>query len=440
MLKRKGYDFLLNWKNSKDKECLLIKGARQVGKTFLVEEFGKNEYDSFIEINFYKEPELKDIFKGSLKAEEILKQISIYKPESKLIPKKTLIFLDEIQKCSNARTSLKFLAQDNRYDIIASGSLLGLSYGTDADKDVQEVESIPVGYETQYTMYSLDFEEFLWANGQSEENIEYLRKHFESKEKVPENINDLYEKLFREFIIVGGMPEVVASYVKTHDFSVVKHKQEKIISNYNDDISKHAKTIEKTKVRNIYESLPIILAKENKRFSYAQVEKKAGSKKYGSSITWLKDANLVNTCFNVSEPNIPLISNSKEKEFKLYINDTGLLMTMYGDESKKLIINNKIKGNAKGGIYENVIAECLIKKGYILYCYKTTNSSEEIEFLIEKNEEVIPIEVKAGNSASISLNNFIKKNKPSIAYKFINGNVGVDKTKYSLPHYMIMFI
>ena len=440
MLKRKAYDYLLEWKNNKDKECLLIKGARQVGKSYIVEKFGENEYESFIEINFYKEPELKQIFENSLVADEIYKQLSIYKPDKRLIPGKTLVFLDEIQRCSKARTALKFLAEDNKYDIIASGSLLGLHYGMDADKEVEEIDSIPVGYERQFVMHSLDFEEFLWANGQSQENINYLKEYFDNGDKVPDNINSLFEKLFREYIVVGGMPEVVDKYVETHNFYDVKEKQLKILSNYDDDITNHAKEVEKIKIRRCYNALPIILAKENKRFSYSQVEKRSGAKKYENSLTWLIDADLVNICLNVSEPNIPLIANAKENEFKLYINDTGLLLAMYGDETKKLIINNMIKGNAKGGIYENIIAECLIKKGYMIHCYKRKDNTEEIEFIIEKNGEVIPIEVKAGNTSTKSLNSFITNYNPSVAYKLINGNVGFDNTKHSLPHYMIMFI
>lgn len=440
MLKRKAYDYLINWKNTKNKESLLIKGARQVGKTFIVREFGKNEYESFIELNFVKDPNLKEIFSGDLNPEQIYRNISLYINGTKLIPNRTLIFLDEIQKCSRARTALKFLAEDNKYDFIASGSLLGLSYGTDADKEVEEVESIPVGYEKQYTMYSLDFEEFLWSKKYTSENLEELKKYFNSGEKVPESINSKFESLFREYIIVGGMPEVVEEYAKTNDFNSVKEKQKKILDDYKNDITNHAKKIEKPKISRCYENFPNQLTKENKKFSYSIVEKGTGSKKYGDSITWLEDANFVYRCNNLHEPNIPLRANSIVDEFKLYISDTGLLMYMFGDEAKKLIINGKIKGNAKGGIYENIIAECLIKKGYNLNYYKDSKNTQEIEFLIEKGEEVVPIEVKAGNTSTISLNMYIDKNKPSIAYKLINGNVGFNGVKHTLPHYMILFI
>ena len=440
MLKRKAYLSLKKWRSSKNKECLLIKGARQVGKTFLVQQFGKREYQSFIELNFIKDPAYMDIFDGSLDAKEIYKKMSIYLPGKKFIPGNTLIFLDEIQKCSKARTALKFLAEDNSYDVVVSGSLLGLSYGTDADKEVEEVESIPVGYEKQMMLYSLDFEEFLWARGYSEDNIKYLKSFYDNKLTVPKDINEKFEQLFKEYIVVGGMPEVVDEYIKTNNFNAVKEVQEKILSNYDNDITNHAKKTEKPKIRRCYNSLPNQLAKENKRYMYSEVEKGSGSKKYGDSITWLIDSNLVHTCYNVVLPEIPLVGNRNENEFKLYINDTGLLMAKYGDNAKLSLLNNTIKGNVKGGIYENVISESLLKKGYSLHYYKTSNSSQEIEFIIEQNGEVIPIEVKAGNKEAISLNNYINKYKPSIAYKLINGNLGIVDRKYTIPHYMILFI
>ncbi len=440
MLKRKMYQFLLNWRVHKGKECLLIKGARQTGKTYIVEEFGKREYKSFIEINFLKNPGLKAIFNGDLTADEIYKKISIYIPGSRFVRGNTLIFLDEIQKCASARTALKFLAEDGRYDVIASGSLLGLHYGQDADDEVEEVESIPVGFERQVIMYSMDFEEFLWAYGYEEDTIDYLRSYFVKMEKVPTDINEKFESILREYIVVGGMPEAVQKFVDTKDYYEVQLVQEKILAAYDDDISNHAKGTEKVKMRACYDSLPRQLAKENKKFKFSEVEKKANTRKYGDSLTWLKDSNLVHVCYNVYEPFIPLSANSKNDEFKLYINDSGLLLAKYGMQTKLAVLTNKIQGNAKGGIYENVISEMLIKRGYNLNYYKTQNSSMEIEFLIEKNAEVVPVEVKAGNSSSVSLNNFIELFHPTIAYKLIDGNIGVFDRKATLPHYMAMFI
>ena len=438
MLKRKAYQKLLEWKNAHHHNCLMVQGARQVGKTYLVREFGKKEYKSFVEINFIKNPELKLIFNDNLDPETIYKKMTAMINGVNLIKGNTLIFLDEIQACGNARTALKFLAEDGRFDVITSGSLLGLTYGEDDDENTEAPLSVPTGYETILMMYSLDFEEFLWAEGY-ENSIPYLKEFFDKKEKVPSVLNDKFETLFREYMVVGGMPEVVSDYVENHDFTRVSAIQEKILENYRFDIAKHAKGAEKIKVRKCYDAIPKQLAKELTKFQYSTVEKGQTSKKYGGSVQWLKDSNLVNPCYNIHEPYLPLIANAYDEQFKLYINDTGLLCAMYGFEVKKAILENTIKGNTKGGIYENIIAEMLVKKGHKLYYYKPDDSNE-LEFLIEKNASVIPSEVKAGNTATKSLNRFIESYKPFIAYKLIDGNVGVDGVRLTLPHYMVMFI
>lgn len=439
MLKRKMYDYLLNWKTTKEKECLLIKGARQIGKTYLVREFGKSEYESFIEINFHSQNSLKTIFEGDKTAEEIYKKITLNIPGVNLIPGKTLIFLDEIQKCAEARTALKFLAEDGRFDVIASGSLLGLTYGMDDDKEVKPIESVPVGYEKAVMMYSLDFEEYLWACGYKQDSLEYLKDYFTSGEKIQNDINDKFEALVREYIVVGGMPEVVANFMEFKDFNKVQEIQEKILYSYSDDISQHAKGAEKVKVKQCYDSILRQLARENRKFKYSEIEKKATSRKFGDSVLWLKDANMANVCYNVTTPYLPLKAYEKDNEFKLYINDTGLLLAMFGFETKRAFLNNQLKGFAKGGIYENFVADTLVKNGYTLYYYKK-NDSLELEFVIEKDGEVIPIEVKAGNTATVSLNSFIDEFNPGIAFKIIGGNIGKNENKLTLPHYLTMFI
>ena len=442
MLKRKVYSELLEWRGERKnglKKCLLIKGARQVGKSYIVKAFGKAEYRSFIYIDFFRQPNLKAIFNGELSADEIYKRMTANMPEIELIRGDTLIFLDEIQYCGNARTAIKFLADDMRYDVISSGSLLGLSYGDDDDDNVEMPSSIPVGYERQIEMQSLDFEEFLWAYGYKEETIAELKGYLDNGEQIPESIHNRYEMLFREFMVVGGMPEVVADFAENKDFNRVARIQADILAEYQDDISKHAKGREKQYVRMCYDAVPKQLAREIKKFQYSTVEKGQTRRKFGGSIKWLKDANIVNACYNVREPYLPLMANADENQFKLYINDTGLLTRMYGTEIKLAILNNTIKGNAKGGIYENVIAECLVKRGYALYYYKP-DDSHEIEFIIEKNSGTVPVEVKAGNTASVSLNTFIKDFSPNIAYKLIGGRNGVNGVKYTLPHYMVMFL
>ncbi len=439
MLKRKMYEQLLRWKNNKGKECLLIKGARQVGKTYLVREFAKAEYESFVEINFHMQSSLKVIFEGDKSAEEIYKRITANIPGVKLIPGKTLIFLDEIQKCANARTALKFLAEDGRYDVIASGSLLGLAYGKDADKDVEEVESVPVGYEKPLMMYSLDFEEFLWAYGYGSDTVDYLKNFFNSKEKIPFEVNEKFEAILNEYLVVGGMPEVVADFMERKDFTRVQEIQDKILASYADDISQHAKGAEKVKVRKCYDSIPRQLAKENKKFKYSEVESKATARKFGDSIQWLRDANMAYICYNTTTPMLPLKAYEKDSEFKVYINDTGLLLALYGFATKQALLNGNLKGFAKGGIYENFVAETLVKNGYSLHYYKP-NDNSNLEFVIERNGEVEPIEVKSGNTATKSLNQFIENFSPSVAFKLISGNIGENERKISLPHYLTMFI
>ena len=443
MLRRKVYDQLLHWKVQRHTErlakCLLVKGARQVGKSYIIAEFGKREYRSFLSIDFYRQPALKGIFDGELSADEILKRITAYVRDFELIPGDTLIFLDEIQCCGNARTAIKFLANDFRFDVISSGSLLGLTYGEDDDESVEQPKSVPVGYESQLTMYSLDFEEFLWADGYDAAAIDALKSYFTSGATIPAAIHGKYESLFREFIVVGGMPEVVNDYVQHHDFNRVDRLQQDILAEYRDDISKHAKGKEKVLVRMCYDAIPKQLMKEQKKFQYSTVERGQTRKKYGGSIQWLKDSAMVQVCNNLFEPGLPLMANANDEQFKLYLNDTGLLCCAYGFETKLSVLNDTISGNARGGIYENVISECLIKRGYALYYYKP-DSLHEIEFFIEKSGSVIPIEVKAGNRATPSLNQFIDRYRPPYAYKLTNTQNGRVDAKITLPHYMVMFI
>ena len=443
MLKRKIYDKLLNWKKQRTEEnlkkCLLVKGARQVGKSFIIKAFGTKEYQSFVCIDFFRQPDLKGIFEGELTSEEILKRMTAYLRDFRLIPGNTLIFLDEIQRCGNARTAIKFLAEDMRFDVISSGSLMGLTYGEDDDESTEVPESVPVGYETQMTLHSLDFEEFLWAYGYDDQAITVIRSYFETREQIPVAVHEKYEALFREYIVVGGMPEVVADFVTHKDFNRVDRIQQDILAEYRDDIAKHAKGKEKQFVRMCYDAVPKQLAKELKKFQYSTVERGQTRRKFGGSVQWLKDSEIVNACYNIREPYLPLMANANEDQFKLYVNDTGLLCSMYGFDTKLAVLNDSIRGNARGGIYENIIAECLIKRGYTLYYYKP-DGQHEIEFLIEKNGTIVPIEVKAGNNPTPSLNNYIEQYAPDTVYKLIGGRNGKVGVKETLPHYMVMFL
>jgi len=432
MLIRKIEQVLTDWKKNKKNECLLVKGARQIGKTFIIDKFGRESYKKYLYINFVENPELSAIFEGSLEAEEIYKKMSVFFKNIELIPGDTLIFIDEIQECPKARTALKFLALDNKYDIIASGSLLGINY--------KEITSVPVGYETQVEMHSLDFEEFLWAAGINKNTIDNIKEYFFSLEKIPESINTQMMKYLREYITIGGMPAVVNRYLESNNFSEVHNEQEKILNGFMDDISKYASMTEKPKARNCYLSIPRQLAKENKKFQFSVVEKGATARKYANSLEWLRDANLIRFCRNVSTPSFPLAAYERDDQYKIYLNDIGLLCAMYGFEIKKEIINNTLKGQAKGGIYENFIADILMKKNIKLNYYKDDNSSQEIEFLINRDGAVVPIEVKAGKGSTVSLNNLLLNPDIKIGYKLISGNIGQNEKKITLPLYMAMFL
>ncbi len=432
MLKRKIYQKLLDWKKTKHNECLLIKGARQVGKSFIIREFGRKNYQSFIELNFYQHPEYISIFDGDLTPDEIYKRISLQLSGVNFIEGETLIFLDEIQHCPNARTAIKFLAQDNRYDVISSGSLLGLHY--------KEIVSIPVGYEKQIDMYALDFEEFLWAYGYDDVAINNLKEYFLSKEKIPYAIHDKFQQIIREYLVVGGMPDVVNVFFETQNFQAVHQKQIDLLREYEEDIKKYAKTTDRQKIKDCYYSIPRQLAKEYTKFQYSTVSPRSTAKKYENALEWLDDAGMIQCVYNVSTPQLPLRAYEKQNEFKVYATDIGLTTALFGFETQAALAQDLLKGPAKGGIYENLIFDMLVKRGVNLHYIKKENSTQEIEFLVEQNCSIIPIEVKSKKGETHSLNEFLKEWNPPYSYKLTSTNIGEAENKITMPHYMTMFI
>lgn len=432
MLKRKITSIIDGWVKSKNSECLLIKGARQIGKTYAVEAYGREHYANFIEINFERNPDYKAIFDGSLEVDEMIKRISLFLPNVKFVEGKTLLFLDEIQACPNARTSLKFWAIDNRFDVVASGSLLGINYA--------EVSSFPVGYERQVEMHSLDFEEFLWAIGIDNSVISDLWTHFETITPVDDVVNRKMLNYMREYMVVGGMPAVVNKYIETSNMGEVHQEQVKIVNAYLNDIAKYASNTDKPKSRNCFLSIPKQLAKENTKFQYSVVEKGGTARKYANSIDWLRDAGYVSYCVNLSTIKFPLAAYTKPEQFRIYMNDMGLLISMYSYDMKRAIIDDTLSGAAKGGIYENLVADFLIKKGINLYYYQKDDNSVEIEFLLEKEAHPVPVEVKSNRGATASLNKIMLLDDIRIAYKFTSGNIGVVEKKVTLPIYMAMFL
>lgn len=435
-LRRQFYDFLAAWKTSKHQECLLVNGARQVGKTYIIEKFGRENYESFIEINFALEPQMISVFEGNLDVRSICERLTAFKSNVEIVPGKTLLFLDEIQDCPNARTAFKPLALDGRFDVIASGSLLGIKYKKDKLK--KDPRSIPVGFERQVTMYSLSFEEFLWARGLSEESLAIIRRAFQSHEQVPNAVNERFRQLLREYIVIGGMPEVVGSFVDEGHYGKVQVLQETLVKEIISDIHKYADKTDIPKIEDCFRAIPRILSKENRKFKYAEVEDRGTARKYLSSVEWLRDAHISTQaeCVNVALPG--LSGYVKEEWFKLYCSDVGLLSSMYGMLVKRQVLDGTLKGTVKGGLYENLICGVLERNGFPVRYYR--KDADEIEFLIEVAEGVVPVEVKSSNGATQSLNRLLENPDIPFGYKLTDGNVGVVGKKITLPHYMAMFM
>ena len=431
MLKRKISNDLLTWKKNPDRMCLLVKGARQVGKTFIIRLFAEENYKHFVEINFVENPAFGAIFDGDMDVDTLIKQISLRVPNAELISGETLIFLDEIQLCPRARTALKFLAADKRFDIIASGSMLGINY--------KDVPSYPVGYVDQLEMHSLDFEEFLWANGIQPNSITDIREYFETHEPVPPAMHERMMELFKEYIVIGGMPRVVQEFVTSHNFANAFRLQKGIISDYTDDIGKYAEGAEKTKARACFLSIPKHLSKDYKKFQYSLVEKGGSARKFGGSLMWLYDAGIINFCYNLSTPELPLEGNAQSDAFKVYMRDTGLLMAMLEDGSQEDIIDGNL-GIYKGAIYENIIADIFTKAGKKLYYYEKNNQLE-IDFFIRRNKTATAVEVKsADNTKSKSLDAVMRYQSVKNGIKLSSKNVGLFENVEIFPLYMAMFL
>lgn len=412
--------------------CLLLQGARQVGKTYSVSEFGRAEYEHVISINFEESPAYRTIFDGSLDVDNIIAQISLVVPGAVFEPGKTLLFLDEIQSCPNARTALKFLTIDGRFDVIASGSLLGINYGA--------VSSFPVGYVEHETMYSLDFEEYLWARGVERSAVSYLRGFFERREKVPDAVHDRIMSLLREYIVVGGMPNVIQTFLDTHNFQNVLNAQRDILTEYENDIAKYAEGAEKAKARACFLSIPKQLARDSKKFSYSVVEPRSNARKYGGSLQWLYDAGIVNFCHRLANPELPFEGNADNTKFKVYMRDTGLLMAMLEDGSQKDVINGNL-GIYKGAIYENIIGDIFAKSEKPLYYFEKDNRLE-MDFFIRYNDQATAVEVKSSaNRKAKSMQSLIENHRVAHGIKLSPGNVGTAGAKVDvLPLYMAMFL
>lgn len=435
LLKRKIDKYLTDWKNRPDKKPLIIKGARQIGKTRSVEWFASQNYASVIEINFIEQKKYREIFNDGFEVDAILKNISLLNPELKFIPGNTIFFFDELQACPNCATSLKFFKLDGRFDVICSGSLMGISYN--------EIESNSVGYKEDYEMHSMDFEEFLWAMGYNDEFTADLLSHMLDVRPLSELQMDTLMSLFRDYVIIGGMPEVVSTYVRNKNFSGTLDIQRQLLKDYEEDITKYVEGLDKAKVKAVYNHISTFLAKENKRFQITKIARNARNRDYMGCVEWLADAGVVNVCYCLNQPELPLKGNYDPKMYKIYFKDTGLLIASLDEEAQEDLRANKNLGTYKGAIYENIVGDMLVKQGYRLFYYHSDRPALEMDFFIRDADSLIPVEVKANGGATPSLNRLLnddKYNDVKYGIKLGYRNIGFNGKFYTFPYFLTFLL
>ena len=435
LLRRKIDSYLLAWKSNPNRKPLIVKGARQIGKTRSIEWFARQNYKNVISINFVEQSKYRNIFDDGYEVNNILKNISLLNPDIIFIPGDTIFFFDEIQACPNCATALKFFKLDGRFDIICSGSLMGINY--------REIESNSVGYKEDYEMYSMDFEEFLWAKGYDDKVIEDLYQHMLEVKPLSQLQVDIMLALFRDYIITGGMPEVVNTYIVNKTFSGTLPLQQQLLKDYEEDITKYAVGLDKAKIKTVYNNISAFLAKENKRFLITKLAKNARNRDYVGCVDWLADAGVINICYCMNVPELPLKGNYNPSLYKIYFKDTGLLIASLDEESQEDLRANKNMGTYKGAIYENIVADMLVKQGYRLYYFNGNNPALEMDFFIRDANSLIPIEVKANDGVTASLNKLIISDKyPDVKYGIKLGykNIGFNGRFYTFPYYLTFLL
>ena len=434
-LKRKIDEYLIEWKKDEHKLPLIIKGARQIGKTNAIRNFGKNNYKTYIEINFALQPQFKTIFEDGFEVDNIIKNITLKLPEIELNENNTLIFFDEMQECVSTATSLKAFKEDGRYDVICSGSLMGINY--------KEIESNSVGNKEDYIMRSLDFEEFLWAKGYKTEQINDLYRNMSELKPLSNTQYEVMMSNFKDYMIVGGMPAIVSRFVENKNFSGILKMQQQILLDYEEDITKYAGGLDKTKILNCYRKIPVFLGNENKKFQISKIANGARSREYVGVVEWLENAGIVNVSYAMEQASLPLKGNYNPDNYRLYFAGTGLLIGSLDEETQEDLRNNENMNTYKGALYENIVGDMLVKAGYQLYFYKDDSKKIEMDFMIRDKQSLIPVEVKANDNATISLNNLINNNLyKDIKYgiKLCNKNIGFNGKFYTFPYFLTFLL
>lgn len=434
-LKRKIDIFLKLWKQNDLHKPLIIKGARQIGKTESIMQFAKANYKNIVYINFAIEKKFMHILEDGYDVNSIIKNISVLNPAFQFIPNETIIIFDELQEYPDIATSFKSFSIDKRFDVISSGSMLGINY--------KKIHSNSVGYKEDFEMYSMDFEEFLWANGYTDNQIESIYNHMLSL--TPFNNSELiaYKRLFLDYCVLGGMPEVVKTYITNKTFTSTLQVQKQIALDYEEDARKYASGLDQAKIISVYRSIPAQLAKENKKFQFSKVTKKARAREYTGCIDWLSDSGIINICYCLNFPELPLKGNIDNSKFKVYIADTGLLISMLDEEAQNDLRANKNLGVYKGALYENFVAEAFKKQGLGLYYYKKDDSSLEEDFFLRTADYLVPIEVKSNSNKSKSLSTLISSEKYSdikFGIKLGDFNIGFANNIYTFPYFCSFLI
>ena len=429
-LKRKIDGYLAAWKKDPNRKPLIVKGPRQVGKTESILRFAEDCYKNVVYINFVEEPKYKLITEDGYKTDDIIRNISRMDPSKRFEPGETIIIFDELQEYPEIATSLKFFKMDGRFDVICSGSLLGIHY--------KRIESNSVGYKTDYEMTSLDFEEFLWAKGYDRTAIEDMLWHMETLKPFNQTEMKVYSDLFLDFCILGGMPAVLREYIQKGTFEGTLDIQKQLLEDYREDIRKYAEGMDQARILNVFEQIPVQLAKDNKKFQISKVATGARFKDYRGCIEWLRDAGIIQICYCLNFPELPLKGNHDDTKYKIYFFDTGLFVAMLDDEAQEDLRANKNLGVYKGALYENIVGEALSKCGYGLYYYKREDSTLEEDFFVRTQQSLMPVEVKAKRGTAKSLRTLIESDKyPDIRYglKFTAGNVGFSDNIYTFPYF-----
>ena len=428
--KRKIDGFLADWKNNHSRKPLIVKGARQIGKTESILHFANENYENVVYINFALDKKYTTIVNDGYDVETVVKNITLINPSTRFIPDKTLIVFDEIQEYPDIATSLKAFNLDKRYDVICSGSMLGINY--------RKIHSNSVGSKTDYEMFSMDFEEFLWAKGYEDKAINSILEHMISLTPFSETELSVYKSLFLDYCVLGGMPDVIKGYIKTGTFSQSLEIQGQIRLDYEEDVRKYAEGLDQAKIISVYRSIPAQLAKENKKFQFSIIDKKARSREYTGCIEWLIDAGVVTECNCLNYPELPLKGNVDNSKYKLYYPDTGLLISTLDEEAQEDLRVNKNLGVYKGALYENFVAEAFVKQGLGLFYYKKDNSTLEEDFFVRSKNERIPVEVKSNNDSSKSLNALIKNDRYADikhGIKLGDFNIGYTNNIYTFPYF-----